>query len=234
MLKQSHTNKLFHFHVSHYSRHSIRSERLEVLAKSAAQLFTDKLQESFYSRASIDSNAHGVFQIFYIKLRGKAIAIDLIKRSMKKKSSDKGKYFLSWCLPSEPGLANGQRIHCLFTARSLTIDWQFTDLAILWLRTVKKHLKHCNYDSVARFDLGGLVINTIVLFFSYKKLKNIIYLSLKAEQWFIICGMFPPSGSVIGRSEIKSSKVVGKRDVPQMVNHCSAFNDRYMMFFNFL
>ena len=32
----------------------------------------------------------------------------------------------------------------------------------------KKHLKHCNYDSVAKFELEGVRINTIILFFSDK------------------------------------------------------------------
>ena len=33
--------------------------------------------------------------------------------------------------------------------------------------TIKKHLKHCNYDSVAKFGIeGGVVINTIIVLFS--------------------------------------------------------------------
>ena len=43
-----------------------------------------------------------------------------------------------------------------------------TDLALLWLRTVKKHLKHCNYDSVVKFGMEGVGINTIILFCSDK------------------------------------------------------------------
>ena len=48
----------------------------------------------------------------------------------------------------------------------------------------KKHLKLLKYDSVAKFGIEGVVINTIFLFFSDKNYENIIYLSLKAVQWF--------------------------------------------------
>ena len=58
-----------------------------------------------------------------------------------------------------------------------------------------------------------------------------------AVQWFISCGTSSPSGLAIGRKEIK---VVASHSnewstpdggvVPQMVNHCTVFNDRYMMF----
>ena len=34
----------------------------------------------------------------------------------------------------------------------------------------KKHLKHCNYDCVSKFGIEGVGINTIILFFSDKKL----------------------------------------------------------------
>ena len=61
----------------------------------------------------------------------------------------------------------------------------------------KKHLKHFNYDSVAKFGIEGVEINTIILFFSDKNKKNIVYLSLKAVQWFTIGGTFPPSRSTI-------------------------------------
>ena len=46
--------------------------------------------------------------------------------------------------------------------------WPFPDIALLWLRTVKKHLKHCNYDSVAKFELEGVGINTIIFYFNDK------------------------------------------------------------------
>ena len=45
-----------------------------------------------------------------------------------------------------------------------------------------------------------------------------MYLSLKAVQWFTIGETSPPWKFTIGG------------DVPQMVNHCTAFNDMYMMF----
>ena len=63
---------------------------------------------------------------------------------------------------------NGQRILWPFSDRSLTLLWPFSDLALLWLRTIKKHLKHCNYDSVAKSGIEGVEINTIILFFSDK------------------------------------------------------------------
>ena len=50
----------------------------------------------------------------------------------------------------------------------MTVLRPFSDLALLWLRTVKKYLKHCNYDSVPKFELEGVGINTIILFFSDK------------------------------------------------------------------
>ena len=46
----------------------------------------------------------------------------------------------------------------------------------------KKHLKHCNYDSVAKSGIEGVEINTTILFFSDKNQENIMYLSLKAVQ----------------------------------------------------
>ena len=36
----------------------------------------------------------------------------------------------------------------------------------------KKHLKHCNYDSAIKFELAGVGINTIILFFSEKTRKT--------------------------------------------------------------
>ena len=42
-----------------------------------------------------------------------------------------------------------------------TVLWPFSDLTLLWLRTIKKHLKHCNYDSGIKFELSGAEINTI-------------------------------------------------------------------------
>ena len=59
--------------------------------------------------------------------------------------------------PSGSGWENGQ-----------SILWPFFDLALLWLRTIKKHWKHCNYDSEIKFELEGVGINTIILFFSDK------------------------------------------------------------------
>ena len=49
-----------------------------------------------------------------------------------------------------------------------------------------------------------------------------MYFSLKAVQWFIICGTSPPIVNLHGGN------------VPPIVNHCTAFNDRYTMFFQFL
>ena len=56
----------------------------------------------------------------------------------------------------------------------------------------KNILKHCNYDSAIKFELSGVGKNTIILFFRDKKQKNIVYLSLKAVQWFTIVGTSPP------------------------------------------
>ena len=102
----------------------------------------------------------------------------------------------------------------------------------------KKYLKHCNYDSTIKFELASVGINKIILFFSDENQKNIIYPSLKAVQWFTIGGMSPPSGLAIGRSELKSSCVslqpiinLDGGDVPPIVNHGTAFNDGYTMFF---
>ena len=67
----------------------------------------------------------------------------------------------------------------------------------------KKHLKHCNYDSAIKFELADGGINTIILFFTHKIWKNIVYLSLKAVHRFMIGGTSPPSGVAIDRSEIK-------------------------------
>ena len=72
---------------------------------------------------------------------------------------------------------------------------------------------------MAKFGIEGVGINTIILFFSDKYLENIMYLSLKAVQWFTICGTSPPIVNLHGG------------DVPPIVNHCTAFNDRYTMFF---
>ena len=49
-----------------------------------------------------------------------------------------------------------------------------------------------------------------------------MYLSLKAVQSFAICGTSPP---IVNLHD---------GDVPPFVNHCTAFNDRYTMFFQFL
>ena len=43
----------------------------------------------------------------------------------------------------------------------------------------------------------------IILFFSDKNYKNIVYLSLKAMRWFTIGGTSPLPGLAIGRSEMK-------------------------------
>ena len=87
--------------------------------------------------------------------------------------------------------------------RSLTVLWPFSDLALLWLRTMKKHLKHCTYDSVAKFRIEGVGINTIIWFSKDKNYKNIVYLSLKSMQRFTIGGTSPPSRLTIVRSETK-------------------------------
>ena len=42
----------------------------------------------------------------------------------------------------------------------------------------------------------GIGINTIVLFFSDKNEENIMYLALKAVQWFTICGTIKISDDI--------------------------------------
>ena len=37
---------------------------------------------------------------------------------------------------------------------------------IIMAKNDKKHLKNCNYDSVAKFGMEGVGIRTIILFFS--------------------------------------------------------------------
>ena len=59
--------------------------------------------------------------------------------------------------PSGPGWENGHKIL-----------WPFSDLALLSLRTIKKHLKHCNYDSAIKFELAGVGKNKIILLFRDK------------------------------------------------------------------
>ena len=76
----------------------------------------------------------------------------------------------------------------------LTILWPFSRTVLLLIRT--------NYDSMVKFELETVRMNTIILFFSNKNCKNIVYLSLKAVLWFTI-GETSPLGLAIGRSEIK-------------------------------
>ena len=64
---------------------------------------------------------------------------------------------------------------------------------------------------------------------------------MKTVQWFTIGGTSPPLGLAIGRSEIKSSCVslqpivnLVDGDVPPIVNHCTALNDRYYVFLVFI
>ena len=59
--------------------YSITPERFEDLAKTAAQLFTSYLKESFYTSPTSKSNAHGVLQGYYENIREKAISIKLIQ-----------------------------------------------------------------------------------------------------------------------------------------------------------
>ena len=82
---------------------------------------------------------------------------------------------------------------------SLNIFWP----RIILAKNGKKHLKHCNYGSGIKFELASARINRIILFFSDKNWKNILYLLLKAVQWFTIGGMSRSSGLAMGRSEIK-------------------------------
>ena len=56
-----------------------------------------------------------------------------------------------------------------------------------------------------KFGIEGVGINTIILFFGNKNWENITCLSLKAVQWFTICGTSPPSELAIGRNETKAS-----------------------------
>ena len=65
----------------------------------------------------------------------------------------------------------------------------------------KQILKHCNYDSLAKFKLEGVVINTVILYFIDKNEKNIVYLSLSTAQWFTIGGTSPQSRLTISWSE---------------------------------
>ena len=66
-------------------------------------------------------------------------------------------------------------------------------------------------------------------------------MSLKAVQWFTIIRTSTSLGLAIGRSEIKSSCVslqpivnLDGGDVPPILNHCTAFNDRYYVFIVFI
>ena len=67
-------------------------------------------------------------------------------------------------IPSGPGLEYGQRILWPFSDCSLTIPWAH----IIMAKNDKKHLKHCNYDSAIKFELAGVGIHTIILFFRDK------------------------------------------------------------------
>ena len=96
-------------------------------------------------------------------------------------------------LTTESTLADPvERMVIEYSDSSLTVLWPFSDLALLWLRTIKKHLKHCNYDFAIKFELAIVGINTIILLFRDKNQKNIVYLSLKAVQWFTIGGTSSP------------------------------------------
>ena len=71
--------------------------------------------------------------------------------------------------PIEPGWENGQSVLWPFIDCSLTIPW----LRIIMAKTGrKKHLKHCDYDSAIKFELAGVGINTIILFFCDKNYKT--------------------------------------------------------------
>ena len=59
-----------------------------------------------------------------------------------------------------------------YSDRSLTVLWPFSDLVLLWLRTIKKHLKLRNHDSAIKFELAGIGMNTIILFFSAIKTRK--------------------------------------------------------------
>ena len=56
---------------------------------------------------------------------------------------------------------------------------------------------------MVKFELETVRMNTIILFFTNKNYKNIVYLSLKAVLWFTMGGTSPPLVLAIGRSEIK-------------------------------
>ena len=82
---------------------------------------------------------------------------------------------------------------------------------------------------------------TVLWLFSDNSDLELLWLSLKAVQWFTIGGTSPPSRFIIGWCEkqllftslLPMANPDGV-DVPPIVNHCTTFNDRYTMFFYFL
>lgn len=75
--------------------YSITPERFEALAQSAVQLFPSYLKESFYTKPTATSNAHGVLQGYYESVREKAIAIKLIQPTRSnKRNREEGTHFV--------------------------------------------------------------------------------------------------------------------------------------------
>ena len=100
-----------------------------------------------------------------------------IVRASSSHFSDYHKMWVQWCIlacisclagragnmlriPSRPGWKNGQRI----LWPSLTVLWP----RIIMAKNGKKHLRHCNYDSVEKFELEVVGISAVILFFSDK------------------------------------------------------------------
>ena len=64
---------------------------------------------------------------------------------------------------------------------SLNNTLHFTILCILykkllWLRTIKKHLKHCNYDSVTKFGMeGSAVVHHFTIIMQGQRTVRVFY-----------------------------------------------------------
>ena len=85
----------------------------------------------------------------------------------------------------------------------------------------KKHLKHCNYDSAMKFKLAGVGMNTIILFFSDKNYKNIIYVP-DIEGSAVIQHLQKWDESIF--VSLQPMVNLDGGDVPPMVNHCTALS----------
>ena len=120
-----------------------------------------------------------------------------------------------------------------------TILWPFfIDLALLWLRTVKKTFKALQLWFCDQIWISRRRNKYNNFIFQWSKLEKhripVIEGSAVVRDWRTC----PPSTLAIDRSEIKSTCVsletivnLDGGDVSQMVNPCTAFNDRYTMCF---